>query len=795
MTNRNEITEEENEEKIYITTQDWFDHAVGLKPDHTKILYHKEGGFYWQYRDVRMMVQRTLESGVSFQLKNKHVDELKEINIFNLRALQHYQISEWYVKSLYSLKNVKLLNGAIYHKIAAVNFLDYLIPLDLSEIFSGQYKKADIIESLILYRFNFLYMIILDLTKLIKKSQHLVLRQGLSSSPEDQYNPDSILEAMGLGNETEQFSEVLVTKSESYVLNFVGRWILRRLGWEQIYMQEDPDTWKSFIGTVRNNKDLRKMIVDGLINLCLEFSNVSKIRINVDFDSSTSFSQKNEEIGESEIRVLNESKDEIEIDSKNKNKYQQSKPSLYYHISNFDISNKNFGIESFSNTTEKYRTDIEMILQTDQFYKFKLPNTQKFSPDKAIAQLLDFLFLPVKPVANPHYHPEINESSNNRIALYLQLVIANDSHKSILVTRLISKLLYFYIRQNKVHVIVNKVSKQIIELKWKHIYYIASLTRKLLKVTNADFYSSEVETSQKIITFQAISLAKLGRFYEAHRVLNDATAFVEATSKKSKGTNIAIIRIRRTEVHLEIVKKLLFLKETLKGENIQDYLELVKSCSWFKSTIEEENYVIASNENKNKQIAKEIEHIERIYAVKIEDAQISLTNAEYLLIDNDRSTKWWLLLYLLKLKLFGMGLNENVKIKSIVFSKKIDYLEKTISIYKRGMFLASFQPFMKLRMTDEFYRTIRAMEKSQKESSQTHTVGAVSTNKLNNLSSIFFDSLVKIGYPKSATNNTNFRKKEFREFIFEQSSQQFNDDVEPYFQKVSKDLKGWINGK
>ena len=76
---------------------------------------------------------------------------------------------------------------------------------------------------------------------------------------------------------------------------------------------------------------------------------------------------------------------------------------------------------------------------------------------------------------------------------------------------------------------------------------------------------------------------------------------------------------------------------------------------------------------------------------------------------------------------------------------------------------------MKLRMTDEFYRTIRAMEKSQKESSQAHTVGAVSTNKLNNLSSIFFDSLVKIGYPRDATNNTDFSEANFREFIFEPS--------------------------
>tara|TARA_R110002096_G_scaffold309062_1_gene503527 strand:- start:79 stop:1626 length:1548 start_codon:yes stop_codon:yes gene_type:complete len=210
------------------------------------------------------------------------------------------------------------------------------------------------------------------------------------------------------------------------------------------------------------------------------------------------------------------------------------------------------------------------------------------------------------------------------------------------------------------------------EVEWVNVTMICSLGLSLLRVCDTASLVERIRLRQKFLAFYGLSLGILGRFYEAHRRLNQATGLCRYLSASEGDLARVILRIRRAEVHLA-----------------------------------EAHFLRRSEKFKSKEVQA------RRVAAKIDDAVVSLEAAEHLLQGLSHSSLWWGRFYSLRLRAIALSgtlvtLSENRDSKtdsrkwilSLAFRRRHDYIANVRDIFSKGILLCY----------GDFYRLLRTVD-------------------------------------------------------------------------------------
>jgi hypothetical protein len=210
--------------------------------------------------------------------------------------------------------------------------------------------------------------------------------------------------------------------------------------------------------------------------------------------------------------------------------------------------------------------------------------------------------------------------------------------------------------------------------RWVAVTMVCSLGLSLLRVCHSVGIGERVLLRQKLLAFYALALGFLGRFHEAHRRLNLATAICRYLPEDRADLARIILRIRRAEIHLLEAEK------------------LARSA-----TLELQDAHLA--------------------AAKVDDAVVSLEAAEFLLQGRSQSSLWWGRFFSLKLralslspKLVGDESGEQDRVVSLAMRRRYDYYGAIREIFGKAELLCEGDTYRLLRTVDYTMGAVRGVQ-------------------------------------------------------------------------------------
>ena len=137
------------------------------------VFYWKSGGYSWKYRDVRLGIQRRLES-IRFY---KYADSIRDkfeagegetplhFNFFReIRARSHFWIGDWYSQAFMATGHYIPVVESLYHRFQCVKFADVAA-------FRGEKYSKSVDPGRDQYRLTLVITSLREMTKIIKLSQ------------------------------------------------------------------------------------------------------------------------------------------------------------------------------------------------------------------------------------------------------------------------------------------------------------------------------------------------------------------------------------------------------------------------------------------------------------------------------------------------------------------------------------------------------------------------------------------------------------------------------------------------
>ncbi len=213
-------------------------------------------------------------------------------------------------------------------------------------------------------------------------------------------------------------------------------------------------------------------------------------------------------------------------------------------------------------------------------------------------------------------------------------------------------------------------------LPWVSVTMICSLGIALLRVCHTATMTERMIFKQKFLAFYGLSLGFLGRFHEAHRRINQATALTHHLPKSRASRASIILRIRRAEIHLAEATHLALI---------------------------------------NRENLEALDQSRRITA-KIDDAVVSLEAAEHLLQGRSHSSLWWGRFYSLRLRAIALSgevrnilAGESNQLLSLAFRRRHDYLASIRDIFSRAELLCHNDDYRLIRTIDYTLNAVRAV--------------------------------------------------------------------------------------
>ena len=263
------------------------------------------------------------------------------------------------------------------------------------------------------------------------------------------------------------------------------------------------------------------------------------------------------------------------------------------------------------------------------------------------------------------------------------------------------------------------------------------------------------------ITNHGLASGHVGRYFEAHRRLNEADAFLSKLPRRVDSTELAVVRLRQAEIHLqegEFLERLRILlqeaeevaplwekyhkvrekrrqaepnHEEIMTEVLQD-VEIRKKVSpgneakrkfLFESpavnflkggpvksrsekgidTVFQQwfAYYQIPNFSVSEGSGAAQQHLERISRARIDDAWASIESAERLLSGRTRTSQWWGRLCTLKLRVFGRY-RRNCAFRLLAFRRQIDYAEELTRVFRLGLSVWPDDPYRRIRLGECF---------------------------------------------------------------------------------------------
>jgi hypothetical protein len=162
---------------------------------------------------------------------------------------------------------------------------------------------------------------------------------------------------------------------------------------------------------------------------------------------------------------------------------------------------------------------------------------------------------------------------------------------------------------------------------------LCNTTLEFCRLLHPNLDNFEKKERIKALCLYSVALSRLGRFYEAHRRLNEADALLSKYKSSDNDVLLGILKLRRAEAHLS---ESIFVKWYItKSEKLETLNENHVSQRYFGQEFEND---------------KHFEKGMRIALAKLDDAWCTLENAEKLLAGQTHSPLWWARLCSLKLQ-------------------------------------------------------------------------------------------------------------------------------------------------
>ena len=258
----------------------------------------------------------------------------------------------------------------------------------------------------------------------------------------------------------------------------------------------------------------------------------------------------------------------------------------------------------------------------------------------------------------------------------------------------------------------------------------------------------EFETSQlvKLHTLYGLSLAKLGRHFEANRHFNDATARLSHSPRGLDDIELAIIRLRRAEAFLsqasQIYRLLCSVRQCVSGEKATSDKKLADTMRGIQSVwaLYDEAKGKSPKMELSPPFGVELEHLEEALSGSsgraaeegmlrleaslnnlgvacLDDSTVMLDSAENLLIGNSATTLWWLNHHALGIQSYSiamklvLGMPEHAEAALPAFlADRRDPLGLVRRYYDRSVSLSGDDTYRTLRVMDHVLNAVESVE-------------------------------------------------------------------------------------
>jgi hypothetical protein len=180
-----------------------------------------------------------------------------------------------------------------------------------------------------------------------------------------------------------------------------------------------------------------------------------------------------------------------------------------------------------------------------------------------------------------------------------------------------------------------------IKLLWVTVTILSSNALRFCRALHPTLSAFEGKERVNALTLYGLGLARLGRFYEAHRRFNEANALLSKIDAPTNSVLLGILKLRRAEAHLLEAILLNDLRQPGKWSG----MDAKHLCQRYQ--------LVEPASAPHKASPTEIDQrkrLRRLQIAKLDDAWGSLENAERLLAGRLHSTRWWGRLCGLKLR-------------------------------------------------------------------------------------------------------------------------------------------------
>jgi hypothetical protein len=208
---------------------------------------------------------------------------------------------------------------------------------------------------------------------------------------------------------------------------------------------------------------------------------------------------------------------------------------------------------------------------------------------------------------------------------------------------------------------------------WLICSTVCSLGLMSLRLTYSQGGEERTCLKQKLLSLYGLSLSYLGRFHEAHKRINEATALSDSLGSSERARSKMILRLRRAEIHL----------------------------------VEAEHARAKGSDGKLGWAVK-----------KVDDAVFSLDAAQHVMMGISQSSLWWSRFYALNLRVLNLGTSlVGIKVGtegkelplSMAFRRMHDYFAHVGDYFVRADLLCHEDAYRSLRFVDYAYSCLHAL--------------------------------------------------------------------------------------
>lgn len=254
------------------------------------------------------------------------------------------------------------------------------------------------------------------------------------------------------------------------------------------------------------------------------------------------------------------------------------------------------------------------------------------------------------------------------------------------VTQLLSEFAYLHVKRAKLECHAGDrdlLSKQRVAMRWVEVCMICHETIKLCPHLDASILTAEILLRTKVATFYGLALGQLGRFFEAHRRLNEAEALLSKNNVAIDPLELAKIKLRRAEVCLLESEAAGNLASKHGQKNRENEGLTDKLIRFGERNVSSGDYAVDAA---------------RLRAAKIDDAWILLEASRQLLSGKSHSSLWWGRWYALALRAYGA--TNGCLSDTLPFRRVIDQEAYVWQVFEESGLISDSDSYRQLRFID-----------------------------------------------------------------------------------------------